>query len=547
MDFVKRWINQVQVTLGELNLVTKMLIGLLSVVILASLLLVVLYAGRQEMAPVLDQPLKADEQARITSYLDMRSIPYKVQGTQVLVPTDRKLEALAGLQMNRMLPEDTSRGFDALAEKLKWHHSRSQNRQLYDIAKQNVLAQVIRQLPGVADATVILSRPENRGFATTHKRHSASVSVIMKSGRVDQKLVEAIAGLVSGSVAELDPGDVTVVADGRQFKIQSEDEMMPGDYMEFVQKTERLVQQKIASALGYIPKVIVAVNVEADITRKTTEQDSFDRDRSVELISSELRRSTSTQDAGSGGEAGVRSNAGATIDGAAGANVASQTEESESKFATHPGRTHTVTLDPGGTLTRINATVNVPRSYFVNIFRRQKGDAAADPNDTELQPVLTAHLDRIKKQVGPLLAAQTQGDLVVDVYPDDDLSEPAQLAAASMGGGGPFSFLGEGLVQQLFLGGLALVSLLMMFLMMRRSAQKTAETSAAELAGIPPSLLGDEIVIGEADEGDAPLPGMELDEQQLRSRKLVKQVSDLVQSNPEEVINLVQRWVKRAE
>lgn len=548
MDFVKRWINQVRVTLAELNLVTKMLIGLLSVMILASLLLVVLYAGQPDMAPVLDQPLKSDEQSRITSYLDMRSIPYRVQGSQVLVPLDRKLEALAGLQLNSLLPEDTSRGFDAMAERQTWWQSKTQNAQLYDIAKQNVLAQIIKQLPGVSDATVILSRPEQNGFGRTHKRHSASVSVLMASGRVDQKLVDAIAGLVSGSVAELQPQDVTVVADGRQWKIRSADEVMPGDYMEFVQKNERFVQQKIAAALGYIPRVIVAVNVEADITRKTTEQENFDRETSVELVTRENSRSQTTREAASGGEPGVRSNVGANIDGAVGGGLASSTEETETEFEPHAGRTHVVTQDPGGVLTRINATVNIPRSYFVGIYRRDKGDAQANPNDTELQAILTANLDRIKKQVEPLLAAQTQGDLVVDVYPDDEATGAAQLAAAGLAGGdGPLGFLGDGLVQQLALGGLALVSLAMMFLMMRRASQKPQDISAEELSGVPPSLLTEEMVIGEADEGDAALMGMELDEEQMRSRKLVKQVNELVRSNPDEVVNLVQRWAKRPE
>ena len=103
------------------------------------------------------------------------------------------------------------------------------------------------------------------------------------------------------------------------------------------------------------------------------------------------------------------------------------------------------------------------------------------------------------------------------------------------------------LTSNIQLRSLALVSLGLMLLMIRSGSRRHVSASPAELAGVPPSLLPEEMVLGEADEGDAPLPGMELDENQLRTRKLVKQVSELVHANPEEVVNLVQRWVKRPE
>ncbi len=71
--------------------------------------------------------------------------------------------------------------------------------------------------------------------------------------------------------------------------------------------------------------------------------------------------------------------------------------------------------------------------------------------------------------------------------------------------------------------------------------------SPAELAGIPPSLPNEDDVIGEAEEMDTALTGVELDDNQIRSRKLAEQVKDLVKSNPNEASTLVQRWVRRAD
>jgi flagellar biosynthesis/type III secretory pathway M-ring protein FliF/YscJ len=82
--------------------------------------------------------------------------------------------------------------------------------------------------------------------------------------------------------------------------------------------------------------------------------------------------------------------------------------------------------------------------------------------------------------------------------------------------------------------------------MMRKASNVGAKMpSAEELAGIPPAFGGDDDVVGEADEIDAALTGIELDDNQIRSRTLVEQVKELVNHNPDEAAMLVSRWVKR--
>jgi flagellar biosynthesis/type III secretory pathway M-ring protein FliF/YscJ len=49
-------------------------------------------------------------------------------------------------------------------------------------------------------------------------------------------------------------------------------------------------------------------------------------------------------------------------------------------------------------------------------------------------------------------------------------------------------------------------------------------------------------VIGEADEAEPALPGMELDDDQIRSRKVAEQVSELIRSNPNDAASLLRRW-----
>ena len=46
----------------------------------------------------------------------------------------------------------------------------------------------------------------------------------------------------------------------------------------------------------------------------------------------------------------------------------------------------------GHDLQRINVTVNVPRSYFVNIYKMGKSGDKTEPDDTALKPVVDLQL-----------------------------------------------------------------------------------------------------------------------------------------------------------
>ena len=64
-----------------------------------------------------------------------------------------------------------------------------------------------------------------------------------------------------------------------------------------------------------------------------------------------------------------------------------------------------------------------------------------------------------------------------------------------------------------------------------------------ELAGVPPTLPTDDDLMGEVDEMDSSLAGVELDEDELRARQIADQISDLVRANPEEAGGLLTKWV----
>jgi len=91
--------------------------------------------------------------------------------------------------------------------------------------------------------------------------------------------------------------------------------------------------------------------------------------------------------------------------------------------------------------------------------------------------------------------------------------------------------------------GLAAVALVFAFLLYRSATRPESLPSIEELAGVPPSLPTDEELIGEAEESEATMQGLELNEEDLRARRIAEQIGDLVRADPTEASRLLGKWV----
>jgi hypothetical protein len=105
----------------------------------------------------------------------------------------------------------------------------------------------------------------------------------------------------------------------------------------------------------------------------------------------------------------------------------------------------------------------------------------------------------------------------------------------------------SGLVETVVLGVLGLMALVLMFTMVRRAGRRTELPTAEELVGVPPALeiAGD--LVGEADESDAAMQGIEITEEEVKVQKMRELVGDLINTNPEAAASLVGRWISEDE
>lgn len=541
--------------LGGLPVTAKLLVAALMVILVMSLLLVALFTGRPGLVP-LAANLPPEAQARAVSYLQTNGIPHDVVAGEVRVPPDRKYAVLAQLTEGQYIQADQIE-FDELIAEDSPFLTRAQHDKRWLVAKMNVLSSLISSFSGIERATVVIDQPQRQSFGIAFIPPKASVQVVPR-GDLTPTQVEAIADLVAGSHAGLDVTNVSVVdaKTGKSHTPRSPEEIASTRNLEVKRKIEKDTKAKLEAFLGYIANVRVAVNALVDSRALEERTDAYE-DPKIGPVREQSESRRLVEQSGAM-EPGVRPNAGVEIaQGVRAANTSTE-EKTDNRLAPKfPVQSRWWHDDKGYPL-KINATIGVPRSYFVNKFRLDQGDPAANPDDRALQPTVEAETAVIKNAVIPLIDTVAHdgtilGTVVVNVIPEliaitGMAGEGGQAGLAPGGAAGAASGVGGGLVsggllKQLGLGGLALLALALM-LMMVRKAGRVELPNPQEVAGVPPLLPSeDDTIVGEAEESELALEALELDDGQLRRQQMLNQISTMVKEDPDEVANLLRRWI----
>ncbi len=532
MDFLKRSWAQIGVTFERMSFAEK---GLITAMVVIGLLVVgigLFFASSPQRVSI---PSGSDINASV-ALLQRHGIDAKVQGSQLLVPLSRQHDALSKLADHDRLGGDATEAFAKLVQADPWE-TNAQMRSKYIVALQSYLSKVVNRMQGVRSASVMIAMPEQKGFGRTSAKPSASVMIEMRGGdAVSKDMVKAIASLVSGAVAELSPQAVEVIdSSGRSYSIDDPEEQLPTRAIELARSEEKHHQNKIESLL-MIRGAIVAVSVDLDPIRRELRNTTEYLDNPP--IKAERTSEISTRDITQGGEAGVRSNNGLDIAGGGGVSREHTEATTETEFNTLLPKASIQTELAGHQVQRIHVTINVPRNYFVGIFKARNPDAEA-PDDAALQPIVDEQLARITEKVEPIITrGETKGVVAASMYFDEQYLAPVTAGVGSGMGEMMGSWSGTAAA-----AALALMALGMMLYMVKRTTQEEAMPTVEELAGIPQSLPADDDLLGEAEEVESTMAGVELDEGQLQARKVAEQISEMIKSSPAEAGSLLSKWV----
>lgn len=542
MDFLKQYWTQIQAQLSALDRKSRVLIVSLTVILLLTGFLIVYFASTPDYVTL--DGFAAANQSEVVARLEARGINVKTEGTSIMVKASQRMQAISVLAESQLLAEDTTSAFDDYIEKQNLWRSDPQDERAMLVARAKVLGQMVRRMKGVQSAEVVIDKPKANPFGQRSSNPTATVTVqLSKAGNMPKPMVDAIAGLVSGAVARMTPRDVQVIDmnNGRSFTVESEDQLLASTAMETMALMEKQYLDKVNGVLSpYIPNVIVGVNVEIDPkAREEIIQHTYQTDPGLQMKRSQEEENLTRRN---GGEPGIRSNVGQSIEGGSSDITESKRTDDQQQFYEQKWTGSTRITNVGHLPKTIGVTVNVPRSYFVNVYLQSIADAKEDPSDEDLQPVISSQLTKIQEQVQPLVSPEGsnhKGIVQVNMIYDQLASEPQ-----TAGGGGVLGMMDSEYAQPVGIVALSVVTLGLLFAMVRKATQAEPLPTIEEIAGVPPTLPTDEDLIGEVEESELDLAGVEVDEAELESRRMADQISELIKSNPLEASNVFKRWAQ---
>ncbi|MHC4799305.1 MAG: hypothetical protein ACYTF1_21930, partial [Planctomycetota bacterium] len=182
MEFLNKLFIQTQSHLKGLTRFQRWSVLLCLVLVFVALYQLVDWAGSSELEPLLDQPMKVQEMNRIEGQLTNWDVNYRVVEGKIMVPAEVRARLQAKLAQARLLPNDTSMGFDRLMREKNFWQSTEENRRQWSVAKGNELARVIREFEGVLDARVFIDKHTKRTIGPARVSPKASVFVKMAAG-----------------------------------------------------------------------------------------------------------------------------------------------------------------------------------------------------------------------------------------------------------------------------------------------------------------------------------------------------------------------------
>lgn len=554
MDFVSKAYAQLVELIGSMSAGTRLATGLLLAVVAVSfaLLLRIPLSGDDEFLlggrPFSSSELTAIEAAFATAGLGQSQIV----GSQVRIPRGKKDVYLAALADANALPADFYKHLDeATNADSPFASTKSLEMRRWN-AKQKELALIISRMKNIESATVLFDEEVKQGLVR-QKQRTATVAVQTRGGRLEADQVKAIRNVVAAAYAGLERHQITItdIASGLSFGGAVGPDGVPEDeslYATHKERYERDWQRKITEQLTYISGIVVGINVELNPEIERASQTHKLDPKPVTVRSSESQKDSTTQAPQVAGRPGAQSNGvgnqPVALQQAAAAGPESQTTESRSETQNAAGHESTLIRSAGLVPKRVTASIEVPASYFVQVWKQLNPPAAGQPAKTP-DPADIAKLEvethnKIKETVRNLLPDVPTGTtpwphIVVSTYTDLPTAAPTPPSAAAQAG----TWLADNW-KTLALIGIGLMSLAMIRSMVRSPAGAPSPASSAAGDVARPKLAAHE----PADMADEPEPVRVLQHRfKAKGADLKTELHEIVKDNPDAAATVLRAWI----
>ena len=487
----------------------------------------------------------------VLAQLSQMNVPYRMSegGAAILVPAaqvhDLRLKlATAGL------PKGSVSGYE-LMDSARFGQTQFQERLTAQRGLEGELTRSITSMAAVQNARVHLALPNQNGFFREQQKPSASVMLTMHAGRtLDQAQVAGIVHLVSSSVPELDPKNVSVLDQSGALLTSgggsgAHSAGLDAQQLQYVSQVETGYGKRIFDMLEPIVgrdnlRATVAAEVDFSQSEATSEEFKPNQgtDATVAIRSQQTTEQTGSTGATPSGVPGAATNQPPTPATAPLTGAAQPLQTAQAGGANSNGRRDATTnyeVDKTVRVTR-NASGNIKRlNAAVVVNHRSVTDAKGK---TTQVPLTTEELDKLTALVRESIGfKQDRGDSVKVINTPFRVETVTRVDAPLWKQPELIDMLRAAAVP----AALALVAMLLFFGMVRPALK-------AALAPLPAPAAG------AAGAGGAAAPGSTLtavvdDEQVLpalpapRSSAHLAGARALALENPAAVASIVRDWV----
>lgn len=268
---------------GRLNLVQKLMLGGVTIAVIAALAMLVSLVNTPAQGTLFNN-LHEQDASKIVAKLKERSVPYSIEdgGKTILVPKNQIYELRLSLA-GEGLPQSSVIGYE-IFDRTNLGISDFVQKVNYRRALEGEIARTILQLDEVEGARVHIVMPDKALFKEDEKPATASVVLKLKSGKpLKHESIQGIAHLVAASVEGMEAANVNIL-DSRGTLLSEATKpnsvaALTSTQYELQQKVESYIAQKAQSLLdGVVGRgnALVQVNAELDFRQVERTLEKYD-------------------------------------------------------------------------------------------------------------------------------------------------------------------------------------------------------------------------------------------------------------------------------